>query len=188
MSPYLFLLVTEVLSLLMQQASDTKKIEGVQMNHNGPVISYLFFVNDTLIFLKAEKENCINLVHLIDDYCSVSGEQVNLHKSNVLFGGNIMAILAEELTNILGMDKVEDLGVYLGVPAIWGRSKRCGLAYVKGRLLGKIQGWKKSTLSLAGRDVLIKAVAQAIPTYPMNLFKFLMTFCKELDVMIADFW
>lgn len=99
-----------------------------------------------------------------------------------------MAILAEELTNILGIDKVEDLGVYLGVPAIWGRSKRCGLAYVKGRLLGKIQGWKKSTLSLAGRDVLIKAVAHAILTYPMNLFKFLMTFCKELDVMIADFW
>lgn len=49
-----------------------------------------------------------------------------------------MVVLADELIGILSIDKVEDPGVYLGVPVIWGRSKRSGLAYVKGRLLGKI--------------------------------------------------
>lgn len=38
------------------------------------------------------------------------------------------------------------------------------------------------------RDVLIKVVAQAILAYPINLFKFPTTFCKELDAMIANFW
>lgn len=41
-------------------------------------------------------------------------------------------ILTDELTDTLGIDKVEDPGVYIGVPAIWGWSKRSGLAYVKG--------------------------------------------------------
>lgn len=62
LSPYLFFMVSEVLSLLIQQASDRKRIEGVQMNPNGPVISHIFFADDTLIFFKAKKENCINLV------------------------------------------------------------------------------------------------------------------------------
>lgn len=187
LSPYLFLLVSEVFSLLMQQAREMQSIEGIQLNRSSPVISHLFFADDTLIFLKAEKDNCRNLVRLIDEYCSASGQQVNLHKSNVFFGSNVPTGLANELSSILGIYKVDDQGVYLGVPAIWGRSKKCGLAYVKGRLLEKLQSWKKAFLSSAWREVLIKAVAQAIPAYPMNLFKFPITFCKELDAIIADF-
>lgn len=31
-------------------------------------------------------------------------------------------------------------------------------------------------------------MVQAIPAYPMNLFKFPVTICKELDYLIANFW
>lgn len=55
---------------------------------------------------------------------------------------NVPTVLANELTGILGIEKVEDPRVYLGVLAIWGRSKKCKLAYVKGQLLGKIQGYQ----------------------------------------------
>ncbi|XP_050150574.1 uncharacterized mitochondrial protein AtMg00310-like [Malus sylvestris] len=50
------------------------------------------------------------------------------------------------------------------------------------------EGWKQSALSLAGNEVLIKAVIQAIPTYPMNLFKFPAIVCKDLDSLSAGFW
>ncbi|XP_050145591.1 uncharacterized protein LOC126621231 [Malus sylvestris] len=155
LSPYLFLLVSEVLSLLIKQAGERKQIEGVKMGLAGPMISHIFFADDTLIFMKADERNCRNLV---------------------------------QLAAILGMEIVGDPGLYLGVPAIWGKSKKNGLAYIKGRLLGKIQGWKCSTLSQAGREILIKAVAQAIPAYPMNLFKFPSTLCNELDALISKFW
>ncbi|KAM1209964.1 hypothetical protein ACFX2J_015428 [Malus domestica] len=55
-------------------------------------------------------------------------------------------------------------------------------------MLGKVQGWKQSSLSLAGKEVLIKAVIQAIPSYPMNLFKFPKAVCKDLDSIAARFW
>ncbi|XP_068339187.1 uncharacterized mitochondrial protein AtMg00310-like [Pyrus communis] len=90
--------------------------------------------------------------------------------------------------NALGMTVVINPGTYLGVPAIWGRSKKHGLAYVKGRVMEKLQGWKQNTLSRAGKEVLIKAVIQAIPAYPMCIFKFPAAVCKELDVLVAGFW
>ncbi|CAN6555765.1 unnamed protein product [Malus baccata var. baccata] len=188
LSPYLFLLVSEVLSLLIQQACDRKRIKGVQMNPLGPSISHILFADDTLIFIKDEEVNCRNLIHLIDEFCAASGQHVNKAKSSVCFGSNVPEEVSRHLSNILGFEMVGDPGMYLGVPAIWGRSKKAGLAYVKGRLLDKLQGWKKSTLTQAGREILIKAVAQAIPAYPMNLFKFPSSFCNELDALITKFW
>lgn len=69
-----------------------------------------------------------------------------------------------------------------------GTFEKSGLAYVKGRLLGKLQGWKKAAFPQAGRKVLIKAVAQAIPAYLMNLFKFPTSLYHELDALISKFW
>lgn len=48
LSPYLFLLVSEVFSLLIQQASERKWIEGVQMNPTRVTIFYISFADDTL--------------------------------------------------------------------------------------------------------------------------------------------
>lgn len=86
------------------------------------------------------------------------------------------------------MPRVVDLGVYLGIPTIWGRSKRDALAYIKERVLAKVMGWKQQFLSQAGRKVLIKAVAQAVPTYPMNVFRLPARLCREIDGVLAKFW
>lgn len=80
-------------------------------------------------------------------YCEASGQQVNLQKFSVFFGSNVPVVLSKELGGILGMSIVDDPRTYLGVPAIWGRSKMKRLAHVKGRILGKIQGWKHALLS-----------------------------------------
>ncbi|XP_050130812.1 uncharacterized protein LOC126607280 [Malus sylvestris] len=39
-----------------------------------------------------------------------------------------------------------------------------------------------------GREVLIKAVVQAIPAYPMCILKFPVVVCQELDALVAKFW
>lgn len=43
-------------------------------------------------------------------------------------------------------------------------------------------------LSHTGKEVLIKAIAQAIPVYPMNILKFPAHLCKEMDSLFANFW
>ncbi|CAL2260356.1 unnamed protein product [Prunus armeniaca] len=78
-------------------------------------------------------------------------------------------------------------GKYLGLPTMWGRSKREAMNYVKETMMGKVEGWKQKLLTQADREILIKAVAQAIPTYPMYVFLFPGGLCRELDGILAKF-
>uniref|UniRef100_A0A2N9H705 Reverse transcriptase zinc-binding domain-containing protein n=1 Tax=Fagus sylvatica TaxID=28930 RepID=A0A2N9H705_FAGSY len=51
-----------------------------------------------------------------------------------------------------------------------------------------LQGWKEKLLSQAGREVLIKAVIQAIPTYAMSVFNFPASLCVDICSMANRFW
>jgi hypothetical protein len=48
-------------------------------------------------------------------------------------------------------------------------------------VLCRIEGWRAKTLSQAGRLVLIKSVAAALPSYAMSSFLLPISCCKELD-------
>lgn len=56
------------------------------------------------------------------------------------------------------------------------------------KLRKKLAGWKKKMLSKVGNELLIKAVAQAIPTYTMSCFKILDSLCEDFMSMIRNFW
>ncbi|CAL2259470.1 unnamed protein product [Prunus armeniaca] len=187
-SPYLFFIVSDVLSLLIQSAVSNELLQGIKMGNRAPTLSHLMFADDTLIFLKASTQNCRNLIMLLNAYCYASGQQVNFSKSTLFFSPHTPMHLRESLCNIFGMPEVEDPGNYLGLPTVWGRAKKNALSYIKDRILCKVDRWKQQLISQAGREVLIKAVAQAVSTYPMNIFLFPLTFYKEINSIFARFW
>jgi hypothetical protein len=43
-------------------------------------------------------------------------------------------------------------------------------------------------MSLDAKEILIKSVSQAIPTYVMEIFKLRTTMCEEMEQMIRYFW
>src|SRR5688572_32630763 len=59
---------------------------------------------------------------------------------------------------------------------------------LKERIWKKIQGWKERLLSRAGKEVVIKAVVQAIPTYMMSIFQIPEGLLAEIHSMMAHFW
>lgn len=116
--------LVSVLSRMIQVAVENKLVKGVKISMHGQLISHIFFVDDTLIVLKADRKNYGNLFQLLEAYRSASGHEVNLHKSSVFFDSNIPTNVFEVQGGVLGMPMVTDPGTYLGILAIWGRSKR----------------------------------------------------------------
>jgi hypothetical protein len=63
-----------------------------------------------------------------------------------------------------------------------------GLWLYKGQNLKIIHGWREKLLSRAGKEIFIKAVAQAIPTFHMSCFYLTKVFFYELSAKIAKYW
>lgn len=53
---------------------------------------------------------------------------------------------------------------YLGLPTYVGRKKIETFAYIKERLSKKLEGWQGKLLSGAGKELLIRVVAQSLPS------------------------
>ena len=89
---------------------------------------------------------------------------------------------------MLGVKEVAKFESYLGLPTLIGRSKYQAFSFLKERVWKKIREWKGKLLSRAGKEVLIKVVAQSIPTYTMGGFQLPVKLCDELNAICARFW
>jgi len=70
----------------------------------------------------------------------------------------------------MGVQSVLGTGKYLGLPSMISRDRMATFAYIKDRVWNQINSWSSKCLSKASREVMIKSVLQAIPTYVMSLF------------------
>lgn len=90
--------------------------------------------------------------------------------------------------NTLGISREGQADRYLGLPVHVGRSKTRTFAYIKDGIWRLTQGWKERVLSKMGKEILVKACAQAIPIFAMMCFDLTKGFCEQLNVMISRFW
>ena len=68
------------------------------------------------------------------------------------------------------------------------KSKIQVFAEIKERVSKKLAGWKEKLLSIRGREILIKSIAQVVPTYTMSYFQLPKTLCDDLERMMRNFW
>ncbi|KAK5818638.1 hypothetical protein PVK06_023581 [Gossypium arboreum] len=69
-----------------------------------------------------------------------------------------------------------------------GRKRRQAFQHLKDRIKMKIDTWSTRLLLQGGKEVFIKAVLQAIPTYTMGCFLLPKSLCEEMEQTIAKFW
>ena len=125
---------------------------------------------------------------LLATYEEASGQQLNREKTTLFFSKNTDIEIQDSIKDLLGVLEIKQYEKYLGLPSFVGKRKKASLAYIKDRIWSKLQGWKEKLLSRAGREVLLKAVIQAIPAYFMSCFKLPNTLCQEIAILIRKFW
>lgn len=188
LSPYLFLICAEGFSSLLNAAEGEGKLQGLSICAGAPSITHLLFADDSLLLMKVNQQNAIHLQNVLQLYETCSGQTINKEKSSVCFSKNCGETLRNEFLNSLGISQEAKSERYLGLPVYMGRSKTQMFNYLKDRVWKRIQGWKMKLLSSAGKDTLIKAIAQAIPTYAMSCFDLTKNLCDEISRMICRYW
>ena len=133
-------------------------------------------------------EECDSLQRILQVYERALGQQLNRAKTSLFFSSNTNPSVQEEIKQRFGAQVIGQHDKYLGLPSLVGRKRRNTFNDIKEKLVKKLAGWKEKLLLKASNEVLIKAVAQTIPTYIMSCFKLPDTLCEELMSMIRNFW
>ena len=69
-----------------------------------------------------------------------------------------------------------------------GSSTTEAFKYLKYRVWKKFHGWMEQSLLASGKEVLIKTVAQAVPTFSISCFRLPRGLCQHIDGLLWGFW
>ena len=128
------------------------------------------FADDSLIFCQATQAEGETIANILQTYERAFGQSINLEKSSAYFSSNTSDKQKGLILEVLGVKKVDRFETYLGLPTLIGRAKYHTFSFLKDKIQKKLQGWKGMLLFRAGKEILIKVVAQSIPTYTMSVF------------------
>jgi hypothetical protein len=77
---------------------------------------------------------------------------------------------------------------YLGLPTPKGRLKRGVFQPLEQHFFKRMTSWKEKELSAAGKEILIKSIAQALLNYIMSVFRLTDGLCEDLLKAIHGYW
>ncbi|XP_074336698.1 uncharacterized protein LOC141673868 [Apium graveolens] len=181
----------------MNAVLDTEPLPDIVIPSRGlrqgdPISPYLFFLYAdafSTLLSKAARENAIHGSRIcVGATRGASSRKVNLSKTEVAFIKCVNAEKRKEIVEALGVREFEKHEKYLGLPTIVGRSKKAIFAGLKERIWKKLQGWKEKLLSRSGKEILLKAIAQANHIYMMSIFRIPDGLIDEIHSVMAQFW
>ena len=118
-------------------------------------------------------------------YCSLSGQSINLSKSDLFCSPNMFDEAKEALAHALQVNLVQFPSKYLGINFKLKGKRVADFQFLVDKLQSKLQGWKAKLLSQAGRTTLISSTLQSLPLYTFSCFKVI---CNKMDAISRAFW
>ncbi|XP_056852238.1 uncharacterized protein LOC130508709 [Raphanus sativus] len=188
LSPYLFILCSEVLSGLCSNAARDGTLKGIRVARGSPRVNHLLFADDTMFFCYATPTSCETLRTILKTYETASGQQINNAKSSITFSCKTSKEIKQEAQKILNITREGGSGKYLGLPEHFGRRKRDLFTSVVDRIRQKAVSWSTRFLSKAGKLTMLQSVLTAIPSHTMSCFEIPVSLCKRIQSVLTRFW
>ena len=172
----------------MRKAEENGDIKGVSICRSAPKLTHLLFADDSFIFCRAKINKCEKFLEILTTYERASRKKINRDKTTLFFSKSTSRQMQASIQEALGVPVVKQYEKYLGLPSFIGHKKKESFDNIKQRLWKKLQGWEVKLLSQAEGEILIKAVAQAFPTYTMSCFKLPVGLCHDIEALIRRFF
>ncbi|KAL9663962.1 hypothetical protein QQ045_019356 [Rhodiola kirilowii] len=115
LSPYLFLLCSEFLSAKLLNELLYGGLKGIKINRGAPVMTHLFFADDSMFYIKASPIKANNLKRILAKYEEISGQKINANKSEISFSSNTPAVVRNAIVECCGIHQVSTHSKYLGL-------------------------------------------------------------------------
>ena len=146
------------------------------------------FANDSLLFFRRDDKSIDNIQCVLQWYYSISGQSINVAKSDLFCSSNMPSVKQQRLASALKVNLVSEPSKYLGLNFKLKGKRVADFHYMVDKLSSKLQRWKAKLLSQAGRTTLIHSVVQSLPLYTFSCFRVPESICNKLDPITRSFW
>ncbi|XP_022040602.1 uncharacterized protein LOC110943154 [Helianthus annuus] len=185
-SPYLFTLVMEVLSLLLKRAANSNNAFRFHLHCKKQKIINVSFADDLFLFANGDAASVRILRDTLKMFSSASGLVPSLPKSTVYFG-NVPRNIKQEILNIMPFQEGSLPVRYLGVPLISTKLYYKDCKVLVDKMVKKIDNWMTRSLSFAGRLQLVTSVLSAMHTYWATVFMLPAKIVHDLERCMRGF-
>ncbi|KAL0295155.1 UNVERIFIED_CONTAM: Retrovirus-related Pol polyprotein from type-2 retrotransposable element R2DM [Sesamum radiatum] len=186
MSPFLFVLVMEVLTLILRQRIEQNGGFSYHWRCEAVQLFQLSFADDLLLFSKADPNSVQIFKDGLIDFAELSGLQANLQKSHLILSRSAAAY-RDSLLAILDFQEGHLPLRYLGLPLLASRLSISDCQPILRKIEARIKGWEGVMLSFAGRVQLIKSVLSALQVYWAMAFILPKHIIKEIEKRLRNF-
>ncbi|XP_059450901.1 uncharacterized protein LOC132181678 [Corylus avellana] len=152
-SPYLFLICAEALSAMLTNAHYDRRLSGVPTSRRGPLISHLFFADDSLLFCRSTQSQWQAMTEILKIYEGASGQKMNENKTSIFFSKNTPFGDRRQILELAGIPSTQRYEKYLRLPTLVGKSRTAAFRSIIERIWKRLQDWKLQFLSQAGKEV-----------------------------------
>lgn len=180
LSPFLFLFVVDGLSLVLKEKVAHNDLSPLHVCRNAPGISHLLFADNTLLFFKANQQQAQVVKEVLSNSTCGTGQLINPSKCSIMMGSSTPQPVQATIKNVLQVDRDSFEEKYLGFPTPEGRMNKGKFQSLQEKVWKRVIQWGENYLSSGGKEVLIKAVLQAI--------KLPDSVCEELNKLTRNFW
>lgn len=163
LSPYLFVLCMERLGHWIVDAADNREWRPLFLSKGSPTLLHLFFAEYLMLFGEADPQQIDVIKNILNTFFHFSRQKVNMNKSQVFFSPNVPDIVASHVCRKVSFGRVEDLGMYLGLPILPKRVGVGNFEFLVNNVRSRLNGWEAKKLSLAGRIMLAKSFFALYP-------------------------
>ncbi|MFS7917032.1 putative RNA-directed DNA polymerase [Helianthus anomalus] len=186
MSPYLFTLVMEVLTLMISRRVRQNDSFQYHWRCKDVGLTHLCFADDLLLFCHGDASSVFTLMDALDEFKHVSGLVPSIPKSTIYFG-NVDLNVRETIENYIQF-RVGELPVrYLGVPLLSTSLRKKDCTPLIDKVKKRLQDWKNKSLSFAGRLQLISSVLNSIQVFWSSVFILPISVSKEIEKLMRGF-